>query len=356
MGREMEALAADALAGAAAARRGPHPAPTACANCGHLLYGRYCSQCGQSSDLRHRSILHLIWEAFESLLHLDGRLWRTVPALFFRPGTLAKDYLEGRIARHVPPFRTFLVTLVILLFAAEHAVQEFNANPHHTAILTVNKQQIHGRADAAQKMRQQVEQKYAERLKLAAQRRDEALKQPGQAAAAQAAYQLALQDAAARRVKSIDRANAVETGKGGTWFERGLGAAIERPDHYRTVLFEWAHWLAVLLLPITAAWLTLFYAHRRKFYVYDHLIVAMDYLSFVFLLDAAVFLLPPVANAVATLVALIWGPVNLFMTLRGAYGSNILGAIFKALAVSFATGVSFIVFVGGLVVSTFVWL
>src|SRR5438046_880248 len=109
MTKEMEALAADALAGPAAAGHGPSVADTACANCGRHLYGRYCHHCGQSSDLRHRSITHLLWEAIEGLLHLDGRLWRTLPSLFFRPGTLGKDYLEGRVARHVPPFRMFLI-------------------------------------------------------------------------------------------------------------------------------------------------------------------------------------------------------------------------------------------------------
>ena len=60
----------------------------------------------------------MIVETIESLFHFDGRLRRTAPALFLRPGGLARDYMEGRIARHVPPFRTFLVALLLFVFCA----------------------------------------------------------------------------------------------------------------------------------------------------------------------------------------------------------------------------------------------
>jgi hypothetical protein len=352
MSREMEALAADALAGAAAARRGPHPHPAACANCGHLLYGRYCSQCGQSSDLRHRSIVHLIWEAFESLLHLDGRLWRTVPALFFRPGTLARDYLEGRLARHVPPFRMFLVALVIVVFATEHAVHEFPNNNQAHGKISVGGQEVHGRVDAAAKMRVRAAKKYDERVAKAAERRGEDLANPARHDRAEADYQRAMKTAADKRTVELQGADTMETGKGGSSYFRGVGLAIERPEYFRTVLFEWAHRLAVLLLPITAGFLTLLYIYKRKFYVYDHLIVAMDYLSFVFLLDAAVFLLPHDLQPWGMLVGLIWSPINLFMTLRGAYGSSIIGAALKSLLLAFLTALSFLALVVGLIIFT----
>jgi hypothetical protein len=161
-----------------------------------------------------------------------------------------------------------------------------------------------------------------------------------------------MKTAADKRDFQLRGADAVETGKGGSAYFRGIGLALDRPEYFRTVLFEWAHRLAVLLLPIVAGCLTLAYLHRRKFYVYDHLIVAMNYLSFLFLLDAAIFLLPGPAQGWALLVALVWSPLNLFMTLRGAYGSSAAGALFKAVAVAFVTGLSFAALVVGLLVVT----
>ena len=121
------AVAAQAAEAFAAGHAHGHARTGACANCGAILQGPYCHICGQNADDHKRSILHLAWEAVEGFLHLDGRLRRTVPDLFFHPGRLARDYMDGRIARHVPPFRTFLVALLIFIFAAEHATHEIQA-------------------------------------------------------------------------------------------------------------------------------------------------------------------------------------------------------------------------------------
>jgi hypothetical protein len=127
---EMEAAAADSFS-EFFKRRKKHAfegVGKPCANCETTLEGPYCHACGQNADNHKRSIGHLIWEAIEGMFHLDGRLALTLPALFLKPGGLAKDYMEGRIVRHVPPFRTFLVALLLFIFAAEHAI---HSAQHH---------------------------------------------------------------------------------------------------------------------------------------------------------------------------------------------------------------------------------
>jgi hypothetical protein len=89
-----------------------------CLNCGTRLRGQYCGHCGQRSHNRLISIWQLLQEAFGDLLELDSRLWRTLLPLLARPGQLTKDYLEGRRARYMPPFRTYLVLSVIFFVVA----------------------------------------------------------------------------------------------------------------------------------------------------------------------------------------------------------------------------------------------
>jgi len=147
-----------------------------CKNCGTPLEGWYCHVCGQNADTHHRSILHLTWEAIEGMFHLDGRLANTLPLLFFKPGVLARDYMEGRIVRHVPPFRTFLVALLLFIFAAEHAIHSIQ---HHA------EEEVHKRAEAlatpqgraaeADRMRVEAAKDRDARLKEAAEDRDAAL-------------------------------------------------------------------------------------------------------------------------------------------------------------------------------------
>jgi len=45
---------------------------------------------------------------------LDGKWWRTLGALLFRPGFLTRQYLQGRRRRYVRPSRLFLVASLVV--------------------------------------------------------------------------------------------------------------------------------------------------------------------------------------------------------------------------------------------------
>lgn len=89
-----------------------------CLNCGAHLRGQYCGHCGQRSRSRLISLWELISDAFGDLFELDSRLWQTVVPLLLRPGRLTYDYLQGRRARYMPPFRMYLVMSLIFFVVA----------------------------------------------------------------------------------------------------------------------------------------------------------------------------------------------------------------------------------------------
>ena len=123
----------------------------------------------------------------------------------------------------------------------------------------------------------------------------------------------------------------------GAWFKPGIKKAVANPDYYWTVVFTWAQRLAVILLPIVGLSLALVYRKRQEIFLYDHLLVAMNLLSFTFLTNAAGLMLPVAAMPYWFGLVAIWTPINLFQTLRGAYGSSILGAILKTVIVWWIT-------------------
>lgn len=94
------------------------PAPEACLNCGTALQGQYCARCGQRARGRLISIWELVRDAIGDLFEVDSRLWRTIIPLMSRPGQLTHDYLIGRRARFMPPFRTYLVLSIVFFLVA----------------------------------------------------------------------------------------------------------------------------------------------------------------------------------------------------------------------------------------------
>ncbi|NNC76377.1 MAG: DUF3667 domain-containing protein, partial [Woeseiaceae bacterium] len=95
----------------------PADLPT-CLNCGAGIRGQYCGECGQRASARLISLWELVRDAFGDLFELDSRLWRTMVPLLVRPGVLTSDYLRGRRARYMPPFRMYLVLSLIFFVVA----------------------------------------------------------------------------------------------------------------------------------------------------------------------------------------------------------------------------------------------
>ncbi len=94
------------------------PGDDTCLNCDTPLRGQYCAQCGQRSQSRLISLWELITDAFGDLFELDSRLWKTLGPLLVRPGRLTADYLQGKRARFMPPFRTYLVLSLLFFVVA----------------------------------------------------------------------------------------------------------------------------------------------------------------------------------------------------------------------------------------------
>ena len=135
LARDLAALAGDAAA-AAAARFGervtiadrvlPHReeflpgtfSTENCLNCGEVLRGQHCSNCGQHAQVRVLSLWGLIRDVIGDLLDADSRVWRTLWPLAFRPGLLTQDFLRGRRARYTPPFRMYLVLSLVFFVLA----------------------------------------------------------------------------------------------------------------------------------------------------------------------------------------------------------------------------------------------
>jgi hypothetical protein len=82
-------------------------------NCGDPRPGQFCPSCGQRKVDVRVSVRTLIMDVLEDQFILDRRLPRTLGALFFKPGRLTIEHVNGRIASYIHPFRLYLVSSLL---------------------------------------------------------------------------------------------------------------------------------------------------------------------------------------------------------------------------------------------------
>ena len=120
---EFEAVA-DAVTGAVVGRAvepkagegDGHTHEANCLNCGAPLAGPFCHECGQHAHV-HRTLSAFFHDFLHGVLHFEGKIWRTLPLLAWRPGELTRRYIDGQRASFVSPIALFLFS-VFLMFGA----------------------------------------------------------------------------------------------------------------------------------------------------------------------------------------------------------------------------------------------
>ena len=291
-----EAVTADTIAHETQ-RASKHSLPigTPCPNCHTALAGPWCYACGQRGEKYNRSIWRLTLEAAGGLTELDGRIWQTLPRLIFRPGRLTRDYLDGHRAVQIPPFRVFLIVLLMVFFAGGLSFSRSNSNfnlvgPSGAKIGSIS-----------------------------------------------AKDQVDLKDA----VSHIDSDNSINVGsaKENAFWTAQLKRAVANPQNFFTEIQDWGPKVAVLMLPIAALLLSVLFLFKKNTYVFDHLIFSMHSLSFQGLLLSGVFLAGIWLDGVEW--ALWLSPVHLFVHMRGTYRSSIFGTLLRMFVLFIGSSVAF---------------
>jgi hypothetical protein len=97
-------------------RNVPETSSPACPNCGALLSGPFCSQCGEKkTDAHDKRFSHLFHEAFHLITHFEGTFFTTFKTIFTRPGRYSLDFTNGQRRKYIRPLSLLLLLVVLYL-------------------------------------------------------------------------------------------------------------------------------------------------------------------------------------------------------------------------------------------------
>jgi hypothetical protein len=92
-----------------------------CKNCDATLDGKFCSHCGQKSDVHRVTVGHVAHEFIHALTHTDKGFLLLIKDLFRKPGVVAREYLEGKRKKYFNPISFLVITTAISALIAHQS-------------------------------------------------------------------------------------------------------------------------------------------------------------------------------------------------------------------------------------------
>ena len=86
-----------------------------CLNCGSVLSGGYCADCGQKSGAPLKPFRKLLADGADFLFEINLKVFRTVTLLIIKPGVVISGYLSGKRQEFTAPLRLCLILFTIFV-------------------------------------------------------------------------------------------------------------------------------------------------------------------------------------------------------------------------------------------------
>src|SRR6266404_7167500 len=242
-----------------------------CLNCGTPLTGPYCSACGQKAHV-HRSIRAFFQDFVQGLFNFEGKIWRTLPMLAWRPGEMTRRYVAGERARFISPVALYLFTVFAMF-----AVLNFTGalNPH--VAKTMQEGLKTGIAD---------DQKELAKLEI---KRNIAAAGGQEVADLDRRIAKRQEDIADTQKVLGGQAFAPAQSGNGTpsWIRPFIKNLRDNPDMVSMKVQDAASKYSWLLIPISVPFMWLLFPFRRRYNTYDHTVFVTYSLSFMMMLVVA---------------------------------------------------------------------
>lgn len=114
----------DAPNASAAVSNAPSAPHHRCLNCGTEFEGNFCPLCGQSAEVKRFTVKNVLTATLEVWGMGNRSMPRTIFRLFFHPGKMIGDYLDGKRMPYFPPVKMLFVLCIFFALATlgEHTL------------------------------------------------------------------------------------------------------------------------------------------------------------------------------------------------------------------------------------------
>jgi len=110
-----------------------------CLNCGTILEGKFCHNCGQENLEIKESFGHMMNHAISDYFHFDHQFFHTLKPLLFKPGFLTNEYMAGRRVQYLHPVKMYIfisIVYFLVLFQQKNGIVQVNETPGSKQELT----------------------------------------------------------------------------------------------------------------------------------------------------------------------------------------------------------------------------
>jgi len=308
-------------AGEQAVAEDGHTHESACLNCATPLVGSHCHACGQPAHV-HKTLAAFFHDLLHGVFHFEGKIWRTLPLLAWRPGKLTREYIDGRRASYISPIALFLF-VTFLTFAAFNTL----GDPIRFGDVV--------RPDGEKRSFAQAESDLARQLEQLRARRIVALAAGKHVAAIDRDIEVAEQNRTALHalntgdLKAVtDRARTPDS-SGNARIDALWAKARSNPDLLLYKLQSNAYKYSWMLIPISMPFVWLLFAWRRRFGVYDHTVFVTYSLCFMLLALTVASVGSALGWSWLVLAPLLYAPFHLYRQLRETYALSRGGAVVR---------------------------
>lgn len=327
-----------------------------CRNCGTVVTGRYCGNCGQLAQTFHRPIWSLASEVLGDFLSLDGRVMRTLPSLMLRPGKVTKEYLTGKRQRFVPPFRLYLLTSFIyfvMLFAYGDSqgwfdIRYINQETPVTIGATPPEGMSQEEMDAAMEQAQGALDDAGVPVDIEVVGNLDGISDiPAEQGQGVIGENTSSRTSVFREDGRVNRNDILDNLRNSDDFDDDtkdflemvvghLADAYENQGMFFASIQNWAPRIALALTPTMILLLTIVYPFSKRIYIYDHVIVSLHFQCWYYILLSVAFLFFWLGLDWFVFVLFIAPPIYIYRMLREVYSSGRILSLMRTVFILFS--------------------